>query len=270
MDFVRKYPLLIKEIIATPMIFRENDPGFSGLPYPGMAHIRDLAEFAGYGYGALRTAISRLKASGNLESFTDDAGQVRFRLTSMQRSVSDVVRSWESRPKGFVIAVFSFKSEEERGRQRVREALRYFGFKRIAQNAYINGMIDTSHLQDTMAEYGVADKLFLFRCPDVDDPALAAKLEEVFDVRGRAEALRELFADFRLFLGDESLDGPEFGRRVFYAGPVYHMRCFVEEPPFPDDFLPADYPLHELKSWFMARSAERHSDVIAYYSGLCR
>jgi DNA-binding transcriptional regulator PaaX len=270
MDFIHKYPLLLKEIIATPMIFRENDPRLEGMPFPNMAIIRHLAEFAGFSYGALRTAVSRLKASGDLESFADEAGIVRFRLTSLQRSVSDVVRSWETRPKGFVIALFSFKSEEEKGRQRVREALKYFGFKRIAQNAYINGMIDTATLQATMREYGVADRLFLFRCSDVEDPVLVAKLKEVFDVRGRAEALRVFFADLRLFLGEKDLDGMEFGRRIFYAGPVYHMRCFVEEPPFPESFLPPDYPLPEVKSWYLTRSAERLEDVIAYYMGLCR
>ena len=50
-------------------------------------------------------------------------------------------------PEGFLIGVFSFRAPEEAKRRAARETLLHFGFKRIAQNTYINGVIDTSGLE---------------------------------------------------------------------------------------------------------------------------
>ena len=57
-----------REIAA---ITSEAVPQFEGLPFPTLLAIRDLAEFAGHNYCTLRTAISRARASGELESFLD-------------------------------------------------------------------------------------------------------------------------------------------------------------------------------------------------------
>jgi DNA-binding transcriptional regulator PaaX len=268
-SFVRRYPLSLREVIATPMIFRENVPGFDRLPFPTADIIRDLAELAGHGDGALRTAMSRVRASGELKDFIDETGTRRFRLTPMQESVSRVVRDWRMRPDGFIVGVFSFHAREEAERRTVRESLMYFGFKRIAQNTYINGMIDTSGLEAELARAGVSDRFYLFRCPLIDDEALLARLAEVFDVKARARTLERFRADLEAFLEEPGIDEMELGRRVFYAGPAHHRMCFMEEPPIPARILPESYPLTGLATYLGAVIANRWQSIETYYRALC-
>ncbi len=268
-SFVHRYPLSLREVIATPMIFRENVPGFERLPFPGVGLLRDLAALAGYGYGALRTAMSRARAAGELRSFVDEAGIQRFRLTRMQESVSRVVRGWPNRPDGFIIGVFSFHASEEAERRTVRANLKYFGFKRIAQNTYINGMIDTSDLEAELKRAGVAENFHLFRCPSIDDGKLLARLTEIFDVKGRARALERFGRDLAFFLEEPGLDAMELGRRVFYAGPAHHRVCFTEEPPIPARILPESYPLTGIRTYLGTVVAERWDRIEAYYRTLC-
>jgi DNA-binding transcriptional regulator PaaX len=251
------------------MIFRENIPGFERLPFPSADIIRDFAALSGHDYGALRTAISRARASGELKDFVDKAGVRRFRLTPMQESVSRVVRDWRTRPDGFIVGVFSFHAREEAERRAVRESLQYFGFKRIAQNTYINGMIDTSGLEAELARAGVADRFYLFRCPSIDDKALLARLAEVFDVKGRARTLERFRADLEAFLEEPGIDEMEFGRRVFYMGPAQHRICFTEAPPIPARILPESYPLAGLMTYLRGVITDRWESIEKYYRTLC-
>jgi DNA-binding transcriptional regulator PaaX len=268
-SFIRRHPQSLQEVIATPLIFREYVPGLEGLPFPRSAIIRDLAAFAGHSPGALRTALSRSRAAGELVSFVDPSGVTRFRLTEMQKSVSNVVRAWPERPEGFLIGVFSFSAPEEAKRRAVREILLHFGFKRIAQNTYINGMIDTSGLEAEMKRVQAADRFYVFRCPEIDDPALLRRLAEVFDVEGRKRALEDFLDELAAFLEEPGIDGMEFGRRAFYAGPVHHRISFVEEPPIPARILPPGYPLSELRSYLDSAITARRGDIVRYYRTLC-
>jgi DNA-binding transcriptional regulator PaaX len=223
----------------------------------------------GYEYGALRTALSRAKASGLVESFIDEKGITRFRRSNMSRSVGEAVRDWGSRPEGFLLAVFSFSAEEESGRRTVRELLRYFDFKRIAQNTYINGMIPTAGLEAELRKAGVEKNLYLFSCPRVDESSAAEKLREVFDLSGRARALGAFLAELKDFLEEPGLDAIEYGRRFFYAKPVHYDVCFMKEPPIPSSFLPPDYPLEEVNSLMRRSLSGREGDIVEYYGRLC-
>jgi DNA-binding transcriptional regulator PaaX len=265
-DFVAKYPLDLRTIVSTPMIFRESVmEGAEKMPYPTMALLRDLAEFSGYGYGALRAAVSRARSGGELSSFTDSGGVARYRTTDLARSVGMVAKAAGKRPGGFIVAVFSFAAEEESPRSRLRETLKYFGFRRIAQNTYINGLIDTAGLEAQLKAQAVEDKVFLFRCPDASEPSLARRLGEVFDIEGRSAMLSEFLKDLRAFVAAPRLGAIDFGRRMFYSGPVFHRICFTEEPPFPESFLPRGYPIAALREFYREKLAERGADLTAYY-----
>jgi DNA-binding transcriptional regulator PaaX len=269
-SFIRRHPLALQEVIATPMIFREYVPGFQGLPFPRAAIIQDLAAFAGHSPGALRTALSRLRTTGGFVSFTDPSGVTRFRLAESQRSVGGVVRAWPDRSEGFLIGVFSFRAPEEAKRRAARGILLRFGFKRIAQNTYLNGMIDTSGLEAEMRRSGVADRFYLFRCPEIDDPTLLVRLTRVFDVAGRKRALEGFRAELAAFLEEPGIDAMELGRRMFYAGPVLHRISFAEEPPIPARILPPGYTLSELRSYLDSAITARRRDIVHYYRRLCR
>lgn len=268
-SFILRYPLSLPEVIATPMIFREYVPGLEGLPFPRLAIIQDMAAFAGHSPGALRTALSRQRTTGDLASFVDPSGITRFRLTEAQKSVSGVVQAWGARPDGFLIGVFSFRAPEEAKRRAARQTLLHYGFKRFAQNTYINGMIDTSGLEAEMKRAGAADRFFIFRCPEIDDQTLLGRLAEVFDVEGRQRTLEGFRAELAAFLEEPDIDAMELGRRVFYAGPVHHRISFAEEPPIPACILPRGYPLSELRSYLETVIATRRRDIARYYRALC-
>ncbi len=265
MDFVRKYPLSLKEIITTPMIFREAVPQFDGLPFPSLPAIRDLAEFSGHNYGSLRTAISRARRSGKLESFRDHNGITRFRLTKLQKSVSNVVVNWQDRPQGFTLAVFSFRKEDEKERRTVREILKYFGFKKLAQNTYINGMFNTEGLEAEIEHRKLHKNLYLFHSLQVDSPGLLDQLRKIFDVEKRALELSEFETDLKEFVNESAHAGDEFARRIFYAGPIHYSKCFVEEPPLPASVLPEGYPLIRLQNYLDNIIRIRGREILTYY-----
>ncbi len=266
MNFREKYPLSMKQVMYSLMVFRENIPFFGKLKYPSLQGIRSLAEYAGFSYNAVRTALTRERASGQAISFRDNEGKLRYRLTNKYKAVSRVVEGQFTRPEGFLLAVFSFKKENERERKIVRDTLHNFGFKRIAQNTYINGRVETGDIIDIMREEGIDRNLYLFNCPDIEDPVLKEKIIEVFDMNGRKRFLEEFFTDMKEFLNEKGISGEESARRVFYLGPVQYMKCFVEEPPFPERYLPKDYPLHRIQVFF-ENYIRRHGNRIAeYYS----
>jgi DNA-binding transcriptional regulator PaaX len=115
----------------------------------------------------------------------------------------------------------------------------------------------------------VADRFYLFRCPSIDDEALLARLAEVFDVAERARALESFLAALKNFLEEQGMDDMELGRRVFYAGPVQHRICFMEEPPIPSRILPESYPLARVMTYLGGVIASRWGSVETYYRTLC-
>jgi DNA-binding transcriptional regulator PaaX len=255
----------LSELLVTPVIFRENLPLLADLPFVSAAGMRDMAEFGGYSAGAIRTAMSRLRASGAVETFTDRDGVTRYRMTPIQRSVSHAVQGRHTRPHGFLLAIFSFASDDVRERQVVRDALKLHGFQKLAQNVYINGQINTDELEDMLRENGLSENVYLFRCPDVDDPVLRRKLTELFDVAGRKKVLLQLQRDLSAFLEERGISDDEFARRYFYAGPIHYRITFAEEPPLPARYLPADYPLEKLSSVMPALAEQRSRALVQYY-----
>ncbi len=88
-SFVTKYPVTLREIVSTPGIFHQSASLTEDFPYPGMAVIRDLAEFAGYEYGAVRTAVSRIRSAG------DAPPRRRLRKEGLFRAQAESRRSFE-------------------------------------------------------------------------------------------------------------------------------------------------------------------------------
>jgi DNA-binding transcriptional regulator PaaX len=263
-QFISLYPVSLKEIMVTPLVFREYTKQFQALPYPRMAHIRDIAEYAGYAYGTLRTALSRACRAGDLISFTDARGTVRYRLADLQRSVARIAGAHADRAPGFTLAVFSFATEQHASRNRLRQILGWYGFKKLASNVYITGSMDSAELELSARKAGVADHLYLFSCTDNLSTALSARLRVIFDIEKRKRKVEQFLRDIREFLAP-AYRGMEFARRFFYAGPVHHKMSFTSELPFSRDILPPDYPADELKQVMRELAADRGKDLIIYY-----
>lgn len=266
--FLEAFPLSLVELISTPSVFRENMPFLADLPYPTAAIVRDLAEFAGYSYGAVRTALSRGRTSGYFDTY-EDGGTTRFRYSPFQRSVNDAVKARGTSGDGFTIAVASFGEGESALRREIAGCLGWWGFASIARDAYISGRIDTSGLEAELARIGAERKVLLFPCDPPGAKGFADRLVAAFDLGDRARRLRAFRAAARRFIEREGLDPLERGRRIMYSGPVSHKLFFVEEPPLPAAWLPTSYPLKDVKDAYGALMERHAGDLVAYYSSLC-
>ena len=165
MDFRKKYPISAREAAYTPMILRDGFGAESRLPYPSLNGIRDFTRYCGFRDGAVRTAISRGKAEGDLLTFADAGKVTRYRISESQLTMGKTVTNRQNQPEGFIVAVFSFTTDEVAQRAKVRESLKYSGFKKLAQNTYINGRIETEGLETAMRKFGLGKNLYLFHCP---------------------------------------------------------------------------------------------------------
>lgn len=244
-DFIRKYPVDLRAIINSPLVFRENVPFLFVLPEVTQNGMRELAEFAGYSYGALRTALSRARSAGDVDYQVGKDGVTRYRLTKMGKSVSTAVKN-RPKAKGYTVAIFAFKTEEDKERKALREALYWFGFTRFAQNSYITARMDSAAILEKLRELGVEENVFIFQIGKDLEPGIREKLARAFGVENRAAVLREFLSDSLAFLEFSGLPRKEAALRMLYYGPVHHRLTFTEEPPIPADCLPEDYPLAEV------------------------
>lgn len=269
-SFRTKYALSTREAICTPMILREGVFKDSGLPYPTMKHIKDVADYALIEYNAVRTSLSRLHKDGRILILKDDAGRTRYRMTEASMSMGKATVDRLTQPPGFLLAVFSFAQDDTTERAFVRETLKYYGFKKLAQNTYINGHIDTRSLRTTIRDAGLDKNLYLFQCADVDDAELTEKILSVFGIENRNRFLHEFYRDLSLFLDIEKLNETEIIHRLCYAGPVQWKVCFMDEPPFPLAQLPEDYPLTRIIALYDEFLDKHRSRFIDYYLDLER
>lgn len=263
MSFLDRHAVSLNELLIAPLVFRATTPLLADLPHATPAVMRDLAEFAGHGAGAIRTALSRLRSSGAIETFVA-AGVTRHRIGALADSISGVVQRRFERPEGYVLAIFSFEAGDARERQLVRDALRGHGFQKLAQNVYINGQIDTAGVERVVHEHGLSEHLFLFRCPDEPDPARDRRLMQLFDVKGRARVLARFERELHEFLHAPGVTGDEFARRYLAAGPAHYRVTFADEPALPARCLPADYPLERLVPYAEPTGA-RARTVVDYW-----
>jgi len=145
--FIKAYPLTAKAATHTPLVFRAGLESFEGLPWPSLEGIRDFAHFAGIGDGAVRTALSRAKAEGSILVEPDSKGLNRYALAPASFEMGLAQIHSDQRLEGFLLAVFSFKSDDNEARSALRGVLKNYGFKKLAQNTYIHGRIETEGLR---------------------------------------------------------------------------------------------------------------------------
>lgn len=150
-------------------------------------------------------------------------------------------------------------------RVKVRETLKYYGFRKLAQNTYINGRIETTDLKTAMQNLGLEKNLYLFDCPSVDDADLIEKILSVFKIDERRTLLQEFQKELTDFLLETNLNTEEIVHRIYYAGPVHWTICNVDEPPFPQKCLPADYPLRSISRLYNETLESHRETLVEHY-----
>lgn len=262
--FMKAYPLTARAAVHTPLVFRAGIEPFEGLPWPSLEGIRDFARFAGIGDGAMRTALSRARADGSIINEPDSSGSIRYCLAPKTFAMGVAQIHADRRQEGFLVAVFSFKKEDGDERSALRAVLKSYGFRKLAQNTYIHGRIETGGLRAAIRELGLEHHFFLFTCPELEDQELIARIMALFDIEGRSRELREYLGRLRPFLAD-GLAPDELARRLLYVGAVHWERIEAGEPPFPARNLPADYPRDEINRFYGKRLDEGRDALRGYY-----
>jgi DNA-binding transcriptional regulator PaaX len=268
-DFVESYPLSVKAAVYNFLILREGFEYLASHPHPSLAGIRDFAYYAGISDSAIRSMLSRSNADGYIRIEKDAADITRYRLTD-SKLVLDMINSHaKRRPEGFLVAVFCFKKGEDKERGIVRETLKNLGFRKIAQNTYINGRIDMEGLVvPLMNRLGIEKHLYLFDCPKIDNPEFIAKVLLLFDIPRRANALRDFQSSLLPFLSETGLDGDEKARRAIYAGLCLWEKFRSTEPPLPDRHLPPGYCFQDVCRLVDVFIAENAANIARYYAGV--
>jgi len=272
-DFRKAYPLSVKASVYNFLILRDGAPFLAELPYPSLATIRDFALYAGTSDSAIRTLLSREGKAGYVKKERDEAGTMRYRLSDPSLVLSMVNSRNDGLPEGFIVAVFSFTADAASERGIVRETLKNFGFKKIAQNVYLNGRIDTAPLRSAMRELGLDSHLYLFQCPELEDEALIRRVIDLFDLDERAAQLAAFESAMLAFLDgarprarDRDADADEPARRLIYAGLVFWERFKTTEPPLPLRLLPAGYRYEAIARSYDERYAAGAPAIAAYYA----
>jgi DNA-binding transcriptional regulator PaaX len=261
---MRSYPLTAKAAVHTPVVFRAGFPSFEGLPWPSLEGIRDFAGFSGIGDGAVRTALSRARAEASLLVEEDSDGRGRYVLAPSMMAMGSAQIHSELRREGFLLAIFSFKSEENEERSALRGLLKAFGFRKLAQNTYIHGRIATEGLKAAVRELGLESHFFLFTCTEIEDEGLVKRILALFDIEGRRKELRDYLLRLKAFLPAD-LAKDELARRLLYVGAVHWERIEAGEPPFPAKYLPEDYAFTEIHEFYDRRIKEGGEALLSYY-----
>ena len=277
--FMKAFPLTARAAVHTPLVFRAGLYASDGLPWPSLEGIRDFAHFAGVEDGAIRTALSRGKRDGSLLVEADSAGRNRYFLAPETFAMGSAQIRADQRPEGFLLAVFSFTTPEQEQRASLRALLKSFGFRKLAQNTYIHGRIETAGLNAAIRELGLEKNFFLFTCPDIDDENLVARVVSLFDLESRRKELDDYLGLLRDFLpekispgavagdavSDNAAEGDEFARRLLYVGAVHWEHVEASEPPIPSKYLPADYAFREIQAFYGRRLEEGRTAMLEYF-----
>lgn len=265
LEFLKDYPYSAKEVVYTPIIYRIGLQMPDTVPFPSIKGIRDLATFAGISDAAIRTALSRAKSDGSIQEFKDALSESRYTIAPSTYEMGLVSLNRDEHPEGFILAVFSFTKDAESERAVVRDTLKNYGFKRLAQNTYINGRIDTSGLMTAMKSFGLEKNLYLFHCPDIDDQDLIQKILIVFDMEKRKEMLNHFYDRMVHFLSESGISDLDIGRRLLYFGAIYWTICENGEPPIPKKHLPLDYPMAKIRAFYTEFIEKNRDKLIKYY-----
>ena len=161
--FMKAFPLTAKAAVHTPLVFRA---GLYGRGRPALAlprgnpGLRPFRGGRGWGYPHRPFAgqARRIACRGSRFRWPQSVfprAPATFAMGTAQ------IRA-DQRPEGFLLAVFSFTTPEQEERASLRALLKSFGFRKLAQNTYIHGRIETEGLKAAVRGLGLENNFFLF------------------------------------------------------------------------------------------------------------
>ena len=260
-DFKSKYPVPLIDAIIYPFIYKIWNIQ-AKLPPVKLKCILDFCIYAGYNEGAVRTAITRLKKRGILNSIADKQ-KAEYVLSGNHKTRIIQIRDNTIR-QGFTLAIFSFSRENEKERYIMRSILSRIGFKKLAQNTYINIRGRKEELLRKIKSERLDKHLFLFECEDDLDKNTVQRLVEIWKIKKRQKILNEFFSDLKEFIKPEEHSGQEIFQMIGHAGTVFSVRFQRTEPPVPEKYLPEDYPIQNIYN-FLVENNRKYFEVTKKY-----
>ncbi len=241
-SFIKKYPISLNDAIFFPLIYK-NFINLKGqtLPDVNLNHIMNFANFAGFKDGAVRTAITRLKKKGNIINYKKNE-KIFYKMSDMREKISNYYMSGNNK-KEFTIVVFSFKRENKTERYQIRKILKKFGFRMLAQNAYINLKIRKEEFISRIKDAGFESNLYIFDTLENIEPFVAKNILKAWDMDNNLKELNDFYIDLKDFISFDNNDPENIFNHLGYAGVVVFSYFQRNELPVPDVYLPENYPL---------------------------
>jgi DNA-binding transcriptional regulator PaaX len=264
-DFRKRYPIGLADAVATPMIVRESVKDHVTLPGATLSGLRQLAEYAGFQYGALRTMLTRLKQKGAIRAYRED-GVTRFELCDFYNYVTRHY-AFGRDEDGFTLAVHSGAGDSGAAatvRRRLQEILQAFGFRRLAAGTYISGRLDTSGLLAELDKASLGGRLHLFDCAPVHDAGMLKRIKGLWDLEAwtrKAEAFRKALDDFYRLDG---LEDAELYNRIFYVGPAFYLYLQRDFPRLCSAHFPGRRSYDAIER-IISETATRYGDRLTRY-----
>jgi DNA-binding transcriptional regulator PaaX len=248
-DFKNRYPISSTDAVYYPFIYKIFWGSAVILPDVKLRCILNFGLYAGYKEGAVRTAVSRLKKNGTLISAGDRKNPVYILNEDSQMRTMHIKN--DTIQQGFTLAIFSFYRENEKERYIIRSILTKEGFKKLAQNTYINIQGRKERLIRKIENEGLEKHLYIFECDDELDDNTILRLTDVWKIKERIKSLNEFFSDLKKFILPEGLSEKEIFHMLGYAGTAYFSKFHSTEPPLPTKYLPHDYPLRNIYNFLV-------------------
>ena len=218
---------------------------------------------------AVRSAISRLKQRGLLESWRE-AGAAGYGLSARGRKIlADGDRRIFRQPRastddGWLLAVFSVPEQERARRHALRSRLAWLGFGTVSAGVWIAPAQLAEETRDVLVADDLAPYVSLFKAGYLAFGDVRDMIGQWWDL-DRLSALYQAFIDsaapvLASWQRSDSDPGPAFADyvRVLTAW----RRLPFLDPGLPEDLLPAD--------WHGTRAAEIFGRLNTRLSGLAR
>ena len=240
--FIEKYPLQVSSVIIAPLAQKFYFSTFQTLPFPKLNGMYHLAEYCNIPKTSVRATISRMNKEGKIESFTDDDGATRYKFTGMMNLVSQQA-SLFGNSEGFTLAIFNFKKEDEKERYRVREVLHGFGFRKLAQNVYLNTKVDSESIMKEITKWNLQDNIYLFNCADITYPSMISRISSLWQLDQWNEKLHVFYYDLKNYFSFDGLSDEEIYKRYSYGYSAFFVYFYEKHPSIPKNFIGEDYAL---------------------------
>ncbi len=242
MDFLKKYPLSTNELLHFPLMFPDSLKKYHipGIRFARLETLYAFGSSCGISEGAVRTCLSRMKAENAIQTVAD-AGTTRYRTSALQLSaMNNVMDRKKIQHRGFLIAVYSFGTSEEKKRSQARCLFSYFGFVRFAQNSYITIGIDETELRNSLREQGLENNVYLFHVPSIGKAEMD-KLIVAWNIPERVAFLESFYRDVTAFVEDNDGTDRDIFNRLGVAWVAFIIRVQGTEPPLPRVLFPEGY-----------------------------